>query len=121
MLLAWLAIKRVQHADPAAAGALRRVAFACLGAALALRVVMVAPIPMRIALCALAIGALAIWLRRRGQGPDGPDDGRDPPVDPGPDPRPGQRAVPRPERFDEDAFDRARGDWEHELKKPAPD
>ncbi|MEA2190472.1 MAG: hypothetical protein QOI73_593 [Solirubrobacteraceae bacterium] len=119
--LAWLAIKRAQHADPAAAGRLRRMVFACLAAALALRVVMVAPIPMRIALCALAIGALAIWLRRRGHGGDGPDDGRDPPVDPGPDPRLDQRAEPRPGSLDEDAFDRARGDWEHELKRPAPD
>ena len=118
---AWLAIRRMQHANPAAAGGLVRLVLACLGAALALRVALAAPIPLRVAMCALAIAALVVWLRRRGHGGDGPDDGRDPPVDPRPDPRPGRRAVLRPERLDDEAFDRARGDWEHELKKAAPD
>jgi len=120
--LAWLAIKRMQHADPAARRAGLRWVIAGLGAALALRVGLAAPVMLRVALCLLAIGALAVWLRRRGQGGEGPgDDGRDSPVDPGPDPHSGRRAAPPPERLDPEAFDRARGEWEHTLEKHAPD
>jgi hypothetical protein len=120
--LAWLVIKRMQHADPAARGTCLLWVIACLGAALALRVGLAAPVLLRVALCLLAIGALAIWLHRRGQGGDGPgDDGRDSPADPGPDPGLGHRAAPRPERLDPEAFDRARAEWEHALKKHAPD
>ena len=116
--LAWLVIKRTQHVDPATRW---RWVITCLGAALALRAGFAAPLPLRVALVLLAIGALVIWLRRRGQGGDGPDDdGRDPPVDPGPEPRPG-RAEPRPEHLDPEAFDRARAEWEHALKRHAPD
>jgi len=120
--LAWLVIKRMQHAEPAARDARLLWVIACLGAALALRVGLAAPVLLRVALCLLAIGALAFWLRRRGQGGDGPgDDGRDSPADPGPDPRPGNRAEPGRERLEPEAFDRARAEWEHALKKPAPD
>jgi len=106
--LAWLAIKRMQLAGPPSSGRLLRGAILGLGAALALRIAFAAPAPLRIALFALAIGAFVIWLRRRGQGGDGPDDGRDPPVDPGPD--------PSGERLDPDAFDRARDEWERTLR-----
>jgi hypothetical protein len=120
--LAWLVIKRMQHADPAARGTCFLWVIACLGAALALRIGLAAPILLRVALCLLAIGALAVWLHRRGQGGDGPDgDGRDSPADPGPDSGLGHRAAPRPERLDPEAFDRARAEWEHALKKHAPD
>lgn len=120
--LAWLVIRRMQHADPAARGGILRWAIACLGAVLALRVALAAPVLARVALGLLALGALAVWLHRRGHGGDGPgDDGRDPPLDPGPDPRPGHRALPRPERLDPEAFDRARAEWEHALKKHASD
>lgn len=119
-LLAWLVIKRMQHADPAVRDALLRGVAACLVAAVALRVVLTAPVLLRVALCLLALGTLAVWLRRRGQGGGGPgDDGRDPPVDPSPDPRPGHRAPPHPERLDPEAFDRARAEWEQARKKHA--
>ena len=120
--LAWLVIKRMQHTDPAARGKRFRWVLVCLGAALALRAGLAAPVLLRVALCFLAIAAVAVWLRRRGQGGDGPgDDGRDPPVDPGPDPGPGHRAAPPTERLEPEAFDRARADWEHALKKHARD
>ena len=120
--LAWLVIKRMQHVDPAARGTGLRWVIACLGAALAMRVGLAAPVLLRVALCLLAIAALAIWLRRRGHGGDGPgDDGRDSPVDPSPQPRTGRRAAPPPERLDPEAFDQARADWEHALKRHAPD
>ena len=116
--LAWLVIKRMQHADPPARGGRLGWVIACLGAALALRAGLAAPVLLRVALCLLAIAALAIWLRRRGQGGDGPgDDGRDPPA--GPDPGPGHRAAPPSERLESEAFDRARADWEHALNKHA--
>jgi hypothetical protein len=119
--LAWLVIKRMQHTDPAARGTWLRWVIACLGAALALRVGLAAPILLRVVLCLLAIGSLVVWLHRRGQGGDGPDDdGRDSPVDPGPDPGLGHRAAPYPERLDPEGFDRARAAWEHALKKHAP-
>jgi hypothetical protein len=118
--LAWLVIKRTRGADPAARAAQWRWVIMCLGAALALRVGLAAPLPLRIALGVLAVGALAVWLRRRGGGGGGGDDGRDPPVDPDPDPGAG-RPVPRPERLDGEAFDRARGEWETSLKEHAPD
>ncbi len=119
--LAWLVIERMQHADPAARGTRLRWVAACLGAALALRVGLAAPVLLRVALCLLALCTLALWLRGHGQGGDGPgDDGRDPPVDPSPDPRPGHRAA-HPERLDPEAFDRARAEWAHALKKNAPD
>jgi len=120
--LAWLVIKRMQHADPAARGARFMWVIGGLGAALALRVGLSAPVLLRVALCLFAIGALAVWLRRRGEGGDGPgDDGSDSPADPGPDPGPGHRAALRPERLDPEAFDRARAEWEHALQKRAPD
>jgi hypothetical protein len=109
--LAWLLRERLRHAGPAArAVALRRLT-ASIAAVLVLRVVLVAPLPLKAAICLLSIGALVVWLRRRGgQGGDGPgDDGRDPPVDPGPD--------PRPEQLDPEGFDRARAEWEQALKK----
>jgi hypothetical protein len=119
---AWLAARRMRQADPAARGNPVRWLAACLGAALAVRVGAAAPVPLRIALALFAIGALAIWLRRRGHGGDGPDgDGRDPPLDPGPDPGPGDRAAPPREHLDPAEFDRARAEWEHALKKHAPD
>lgn len=118
----WLVIKRMQHADPAARGTPLRWVMACLGAVVALRVALAAPVLLRVALGLFAIGALVVWLRRRGQGGEGPgDDNRDPPEDPDPDPRPGGRALPRPERLDPEAFDRARAGWEHALEKPARD
>jgi len=121
-VLAWLVIKRMQHADLAPGGKRFRWAIVCLGAALALLAGLAAPVQLRVALCLLAIGAVAVWLRRRGQGDDGPgDDGRDPPVDPGPDPGPGHRAAPPSERLEPEAFDRARAEWEHALKKHARD
>jgi len=120
--LAWLVIKRMQHVDPAARGTGLRWVIACLGAALAMRVGLAAPVLLRVALCLLAIAALAVWLRRRGQGGDGPgDDNRDPPEDPDPDPRRGQRFAPRPERLDPEAFDHARAGWERALEKHARD
>ena len=117
--LAWLAYKRMQHTGLAARGPRLGWVFAMLGAALALRVAAAAPLLLRVAILVLAVGAFAIWLRKRGQGGDGPDDGRDPPVDPDPDPSPGQRVEPQLERLDPEAFDRARVEWEHALKKPA--
>jgi hypothetical protein len=79
---------------------------------LALRVTLVAPLPLKAAICLLALGALLVWLRRRGQGGDGPgDDGRDPPVDPGPD--------PGSEDLDLDGFDRARAAWEQDRRDRA--
>jgi len=108
--LAWLVAKRMRDADPAAGATVLRWVGACVLAALVLRVTLVAPLPLKAAICVLAIAALVVWLRRRGQGGDGPDDGgRDAPVDPGPD--------PRPERLDPDAFDRARAEWERALKR----
>jgi len=118
--LAWLAIKRLRDADPAVRGASVKWVIACLAAALALRVGLAAPLPLRIALGLLAVGSLAVWLRRRGHGGDGPDDGRNPPADPDPGPDPGHRE-PRPERLDPEAFDRARAEWEQGLKDRAPD
>lgn len=117
--LAWLAIKRLQHADPVARAALMRWVIALLAIALALRVALAAPPALRIALVALAIGALAVWLRRRGGGGGGPgDDGREPPVDPDPD---GGARLPHHERLDPEAFDRARAEWDEACKKPASD
>jgi hypothetical protein len=109
----WLAIKRMQHADPAAHGGGLRWVFAGLGAALALRVALSAPVALRVALVVLAFAALGVWLRRRGQGGGPGDDGPDLPFDPGPDPRPGHRAALRPERLDPEELDRARAEWEH--------
>lgn len=121
-LLAWLVIKRMQHAGPAARRERLRWVVVCLAAALALRASLAAPVPLRVALWLLAIGAVAVWLRRRGQGGDGPgDDGRDPPVDPGPDAGPDHRAAPPPERLESEAFNRARAEWEQALKKHARD
>ncbi|MEY2517357.1 MAG: hypothetical protein QOJ89_4715 [bacterium] len=112
--LAWLAIRRMPRDDPAANRARWRSVVACLGAALALRVGMAGPVVLRVALCLLAIGALVVWLRRRGDGGSGPgDDGHDPPIDPDPGPGDAQRAMPPLERLDPDAFDRARAEWEH--------
>jgi hypothetical protein len=120
--LAWFVIKRMQRADPAARGRSLRWVAACLGAALTLRVALAAPVVLRVALCVLALGALAVWLRGRGHGGDGPgDDGPDPPVDPSPDPRPGNRAPQHRERLDSKAFDRARAEWEHALRKHGSD
>jgi hypothetical protein len=107
--LGWMAYKRMQQADPAAGRRLSRLALVCIGAALAVRVAMAAPGLLRVAILALGIGAFALWLLRRGHGGDGPDDGHDPPVDPGPD--------PSGERLDPEAFDRARDDWEHTLRR----
>ena len=108
--LAWLASERLRHAGPAARAVLLRRVTAGVAAVLLLRVTLVAPLPLKAAICLLAIAALVVGLRRRGgEGGDGPgDDGRDPPVDPGPD--------PRPEQLDPDAFDRARAEWERTLK-----
>lgn len=118
--LAWVAIKRLQHADPVARRAAMRWAIAVLGIALALRVGFAAPLALRIALVALALVALAVWLRRRGDGGGGPgDDDREPPVDPDPDP--GGVRLPQHDRLDPDAFDRARAEWDEASKKPAPD
>jgi hypothetical protein len=117
--LGWLANRRMQRVDPAERGALLgRWIIACLGVGLALRVGLAAPLPLRVALLVLAIGAFAIWLRRRGHGGGG-DDGRGSPDDPDLGPRPGHR-VP-PERLDPDAFDRARAEWEDAARKHAPD
>jgi hypothetical protein len=58
--LAWLVIKRMQHADPAARGARFLCVIACLGAALALRVGLAAPVLLRVALYLLATSALEI-------------------------------------------------------------
>jgi len=115
--LAWLAIKRMQSADPVARGKGLRWAMVCIGAALALRVGLAAPVLVRVALGLIAIGALVVWLRKRGRGDDGRgDDGRDAPDDPGPDPRP-DHAVPPPERLDPEELDRARAAWEDALKR----
>ena len=120
--LAWLLVKRTQHADPATRARQWRWLGACLGTALALRVALVAPLALRIAICVFAVAAFAVWLRRRGQGGDGPGGGgHDEPVDPGPDPSP-DHVVDRPlERLDPVAFDRARAGWEHDVKKPTAD
>ncbi len=112
--LAWFAIKRMQHADPVASGLRVRRVIVGIGVLLAVRVGLAAPPVMKAALILLAIGALAVWLRRRGQGGGGHGgDGRDDPPEPGPD--------PSPERLDPEAFDRARADWEHALHKHARD
>ncbi len=117
--LAWLANRRMQRVDAAERGALLgRWVIICLGVGLALRVSLAAPPALRVALLVLAIGAFAIWLRRRGHGGGG-DDGRGSPEDPEPDPRPGHRAPP--ERMDPDAFDRARAEWEQAARKHARD
>lgn len=122
LAFAWLVIKRLQHGDPAARGGRFRWVIVCLGAALAVRASLAAPVLLRVALCLLAIGAVGVWLRRRGQGGDGPgDDGRGPPVGPGPDAGPGHRAASPPERLEPEAFNRARAEWEHALKKHARD
>ncbi len=119
--LAWLVIKRLRSADPAARGTGLRWVMVSVGAALALRVGLTAPILLRVALGLLAVAALVIWLRKRGHGDDGRgDDGRDAPDDPGPEPRP-DHAVPRPDRLDPEQFDRARAAWEDALKKHSPD
>ena len=114
-LLGWFAMKRLRRAGVEVHGG--RLLWVIMGAALALRVGLAAPVALRVALVVVAIAALAVWLHRRGHGGDGPDDGHDPPVDPEPDPGHGERV----ERLDPEAFDRARADWEHELKKPAAD
>jgi hypothetical protein len=119
--LAWFVMARMRHAEPVPRDRLVRWAMTGVAAALALRVAVAAPLALRVALGLLAAGALAVWLRRRGHGGDGPDDGHDPPVDPDPDPGPGARAVPRPERLDPEAFDRVRAEWEHASRNPAPD
>lgn len=119
-VLAWPMIKRLQQADPAARSRSLRWVVGCLGALLALRAFLAAPVLLRVALGLLAIGALVVWLRNRGQGGGGPgDDGRDSPDDP--DPPPGHHATPRPERLDPEELDRARAEWEHGLKDRAPD
>ncbi len=109
--LAWLVTERMRRGGPAARAAVLRTVTACVAAVLLLRVTLVAPLPLKAAICGLTIGALLVWLHRRGgEGADGPgDDGRDPPADPGPD--------PRPEQLDPDAFDRARAEWEQTLKR----
>ena len=119
--LAWLLIKRMQHADPAVRRAALRWVIVGLGAAVVLRLAVVAPLPLRIALLVFVLGALAVWLRGRGHGDDGGDDGRDPPVDPGPDPGADHRAPLPHERLDPDAFDRARAAWEEQQQQPARD
>ena len=119
--LAWLAIRRRQRGGPADYGASWRWVLAAFVAALVLRIALSAPLALRIALPLLVIGALVVWLRRRGHGGGGGDDGHDPPVGPDPDPGPGQRAVPPTERLDPEAFDRARAEWEHAMKPHAPD
>jgi hypothetical protein len=108
--LAWLVAKRMRHADPASTAAVLRLVIGVVAAALVLRVTLAAPLPLKAAICLLAIAAFLVWLRRRGEGGDGPgDDGRDSPVDPGP--------APRPEHLDPDEFDRARAAWEQTLRK----
>lgn len=111
--LAWFAIKRMQHADPVASGLRVRRVIAGIGVLLAVRIGVAAPPVMKAALILLAIGAIAVWLRRRGQGGGPGGDGRDDPPDPGPD--------PSPERLDPEAFDRARAGWEPALHKHARD
>ncbi len=118
--LAWLVIKRLQDGDPAAARRAQWWVVGFLGAAVALRVALAAPVVLRVALVLLAMGAFAFWLRRHGGGGGG-DDGRDPPIDPGPDPVPGRRATPPREHLDAEAFDRARDDWERALNRHAAD
>jgi type II secretory pathway pseudopilin PulG len=120
--LAWAVTKWMRHVDPAARRTRLGWVAAGLGAALALRLSLAAPPLLRVALFLLALGALAVWLRGRGQGGDGPgDDEPDPPLDPGPDSRPGHRDAPHREHLDPKAFDRARAEWEHALKKHGPD
>jgi hypothetical protein len=59
------------------------------------------------------LASLAIWLRLRPPGDDGRGDDRpDPPDEPRPDPGPD-----RGDALDPDAFDRARAQWEQELKR----
>jgi hypothetical protein len=118
--LAWLVIRRMHAADPAARRASLRALSASIAIVVAVRVSLVAPLALRIAIAAFALGALVVWLRGRGGGGGG-DDGPDPPVDPDPDPAAGQRHPLRRERLDEDEFDRARGEWEHALPERAPD
>ena len=110
--LIWLFAIRKQPVTPA----LRRVgigfavAFVC--AALAVRA------GPAVGLALVTVVLVAVWLRLRRRGDDGPgDDGRDPPSGPEPDPDPGPQASLRPERLDQDAFDRARAEWERELPK----
>jgi hypothetical protein len=119
--LAWLAIGRLRHADPVTRARMARWTVVCVGIALAARVGLAAPLALRIALVAVAIGAVAVWLRRRGGGGGPGDDGHEPPVDPGPDPGGARRPLPRRDRLDADAFDRARAEWDEAMKKPASD
>ena len=109
-VLAWLVTERMRNADATARAGLLRAVSWCVAAALVLRVTLAAPLPLKAAICVLAVGALVLWLRGRGRGGDGPDDGGcDAPVDPGPG--------ARPERLDPDDLDRARAEWEQALKR----
>jgi hypothetical protein len=109
--LAWLLAKRARRAEPAVRRALVAGAILCVAAAVAVRAG-----PVGVGLFLLAVVWLAVWLRSHGSGGEGPgDDGREPPE--GPEPDPGPRATLRPESLDDDAFDRARAQWEQELPK----
>jgi hypothetical protein len=100
----WLFMTRSAPVEPV----VRRVGvgflIACAGAVLAVR-------SPAAAVAFFVVVGLVVWLRMRGRGGDDPgDDGPDPPDDPDPSPDPGQR-------LDPDAFDRAREQWEQELRE----
>jgi chromate transport protein ChrA len=102
--LLWLFMTRSAPVDPVVKRVAVGLVIACVAAVLAVR----SPLA---ALAFLVVVGLVVWLRMRGRGGDDPgDDGRDPPDDPDPSPDPGQR-------LDPDAFDRAREQWEQELRE----
>jgi hypothetical protein len=110
MSLVWLFAKRTRPVNPFIRRAGLGFAIACLCAALAVRV------GPTLGLLLLAVAWLAVWLRLRGRGDDGPgDDGPDPPDEPVPDPDPDPGHL---EALDQEAFDRARAEWEQDLPKP---
>ena len=102
--LVWLLVTRSAPVDPAIRRTAVGLVIVCVSAVLAVR-------SPPAALAFLVVVGLVVWLRMRGRGGDDPgDDGRDPPDDPDPSPDPGQH-------LDPDAFDRAREQWEQELRE----
>lgn len=114
VILIWMFSKRLEGAEPVVRWAAVVWAFSCAGAALALRA---GQVLTGLLLVAVSFASLAILLRWRGGGDDGPGDGGREPDTPDPDPGLGRPVPPPVERLDRDAFDRARAEWEQELPK----
>ena len=111
-LIWWFFVKREEPVGPVVRWVGGSAAIVLLGLLATLRGGLLA------GLLVVAAGSLVLWLSMGGRGGGGGgDDGPDPPPEPDPDPSSGKRAdLPR-ERLDQDAFDKARAEWERELPK----